>query len=543
MRKLFIISFLAITNIAFSQNKSDHVSAIKSPKLVVGIVVDQMRYDFLYRYESKYGKGGFKRLMNEGFNCKNLHYNYGPTVTAAGHSSIFTGSVPNITGIVGNDWYDQKLNKNMYCTEDSTVKTVGSTSAAGKMSPKNMLVSTVTDQLRIANSFKSKTIGVAMKDRGSILPAGHTANAAYWFDSFDGSWITSSFYMNELPKWVQDFNAKKSANKYLNTLWSTLLPIETYTESTADDMPFESRFSGETKPVFPHEFLATNANIYELLKSTPFGNTLTKDFALAAFKNENLGGGNYTDFLTISFSSPDYVGHAYGPNSIEVEDVYLRLDKDIEEILNALDAKLGKNNYLVFLSADHGVADVPGFWRQNKLPAGVLNYTVAMNLANQAVKDKFGIEKIIEAEDNGQFYLDDQIILEKNLDVNQIYKTIKSSLMLIDAVSDVINLHDMPSTNLPASLKLKIVNGLNEKRSGDIMVLLKPMYFTGRTTGTTHSSIYNYDTHVPALFFGWNVPKGESSAPYTISDIAPTVSNLLNILEPSGNIGNPIIFK
>lgn len=535
----FVLVLFATT--VFSQKPKTAVP--KAPKLVVGIVVDQMRYDYLYRYGSKYGKGGFKRMLNEGFNAKNLHYHYGPTVTAAGHAAIFTGSAPNVNGIIGNDWYDQQLNKGMYCTEDSTVKTVGSTSNAGKMSPKNLLVSTVTDQLRIANNFRSKTIGIAMKDRGAILPAGHTANGAYWFDSFDGSWITSTFYMNDLPEWVKDFNARKSANKYLNTPWNTLLPLEKYTESTADDKLYESKFPGETKSVFPHEFLGTRGNIYELIKSTPFGNTITKDFALAALENEKLGMGQFTDFLTVSFSSPDYVGHAYGPNSIEVEDIYLRLDKDIEEILNTLDKKLGKGQYLVFLSADHGVADVPGFWKENKLPAGVLQTTGIKNIASEALKNKFGATNLIESEDNYQYYLNHDALKEKNITISQVFDVIKESILQNEGVADVINLHELYKTVLPADLLSKIINGVNVKRSGDIMILPRPMYFSGRNTGTTHGTIYNYDTHVPALFFGWKVPKGESSVHYSISDIAPTVSNLLNILEPSGNIGNPILFK
>jgi predicted AlkP superfamily pyrophosphatase or phosphodiesterase len=551
MRNYLLIFILLLGQSAFSQKKQKGIDSgavknivtLNGPKLVVGIVVDQMRYDFLYRYGSKYGKGGFKRLMNEGFNCKNLHYNYGPTVTAAGHAAIFTGSIPSINGIVGNDWYDQVNEKNMYCTEDTTVKTVGTTSAAGKMSPKNLLVSTITDQLRIANNFRSKTIGIALKDRGSILPAGHTANGAYWFDSFDGSFITSTFYMNDLPKWVQDFNAKKVANKFINTSWTTLLPIEKYTESTADDQPFESKLLGETKSVFPHELVGTRGNIYETLKSTPFGNTITKEFALAAVEGENLGGGEFTDFLTVSFSSPDYVGHAFGPNSIEVEDVYLRLDKDIEEILTTLDNKLGKNNYLVFLSADHGVADVPGFWKQNKLPAGLLQTIGMRSLANEALKQKFGTTDIIKSEDNNQYYLNHSVLKSKNITVAQVFEVIREAVINVDGVSDIINLHDLNASNLPESLVAKIKNGINAKRSGDIMVLSRPQWFGGRPTGTTHGSIYNYDTHVPALFFGWNIPKGETSLRYSISDIAPTVANLLNILEPSGNIGNPIIFK
>ncbi len=538
-----IFLFVFGVNVLFAQKPTKIVStSSKAPKLVVGVVVDQMRYDFLYRYKDKYGKGGFNRLMNQGFNCKNLHYNYAPTVTAAGHSAIFTGSVPNITGIVGNEWYSRTLGRVVYCAEDTTVKTVGTNSSAGKMSPRNLLTSTISDQLRIATVFKNKTIGIALKDRGAIMPAGHTANAAYWFDALDGSWITSSFYMTELPQWVKDYNALKEANKFINTTWNTLLPIEKYTESEADMQKYEGKLYGETSPTFPHELVATRGNIYETLKSTPFGNTLTKNFAMAAIDGENLGGGDNTDFLTVSFSSPDYAGHAFGPYSVEVEDIYLRLDRDIEELLNKLDKKLGQGNYLFFLSADHAVADVPGFWQKNRLPAGVKN--LSMNAVIKAEMQRtFADSSLFLSADNSQIYLNYKVLGQRKLSIDDVFKALKPIVMAQDGVADFINLHDMNATMLPNIIKERIVNGFNAQRSGDFMVLLQPQWFQGRPTGTTHGTVYNYDTHVPALFFGWGVPKGESIVPYSISDIAPTVANMLHILEGSGNIGKPISFK
>ena len=541
---LFFILYLFITTSLSAQKikKSATENPFpEQPKLVVGIVVDQMRYDFLYRYYDKYSPNGFKRLMNEGFNCRNNHYDYAPTVTAAGHAAIFTGSIPAINGMIGNEWFNQKTGKVVYCVEDSSVRTVGSDSKAGLMSPKNLLVSTITDQLKIANNFQSKTIGIALKDRGSILPAGHTANAAYWFDSKNGAWITSTFYMNNLPQWVNDFNGLKMPQKYMAEGWKTLLPIEQYTESVADDQPYESKLSGEKASTFPHELAAqAGVNLLEVIRTTPFGNTLTKDFALAAIQNEKLGKSAKTDFLTVSFSSPDYVGHAFGPNSIEIEDTYLRLDRDIAEMLTSLDNSIGKGNYLVFLSADHGVADVPGFAQSQRIPAGVYDGGLSMKEIKSALKTAFGEGEFIRAEDNSQLYLNQDIMKDKKVSYAQIHEIVRQTLLKRDDVADVVDLHNLANSTLPDYQLNYVKNGFNPRRSGDIMIVLNPSWFAGRKQGTTHGSLYRYDTHVPLLFFGWKVKAGETTLRTNISDISPTVADLLNILEPNGSVGNVI---
>jgi predicted AlkP superfamily pyrophosphatase or phosphodiesterase len=545
LKKLIPFLFIFFVTISLSAQKKKSTVPENpypaQPKLVVGIVVDQMRYDFLYRYYDKYSTGGFKRLMNEGFNCRNHHYDYAPTVTAAGHAAIFTGSVPAINGIIGNEWFNQKTGKSVYCVEDTSVTTVGASTRAGLMSPKNLLVSTITDQLKIANNFQSKTIGIALKDRGAILPAGHTANAAYWYDSKDGSWITSSFYMKDLPQWVKDFNAAKLSQKYLAEGWKTLLPIEQYTESTADDVPYEGKLSGEKTSTFPHELAGqAGVNLLEIIRTTPFGNSITKDLALASIKNENLGKSPKTDFLTVSFSSPDYVGHAFGPNSIEVQDTYLRLDKDLAEILTTLDNTVGKDNYLVFLSADHGVADVPGFWQANHLPSGLFDRSGAMKQIREALKSAFGEGEFIRAEDNNQLYLNASVLQEKKLSCTQIHAIVREVLLKREDVADVVDLHNLSNSTLPDYQLSYVKNGLNPRRSGDIMIVMNPSWFSGFKTGTTHGSLYRYDTHVPLLFYGWKVKNGETSVRTNISDIAPTVADFLNILEPNGSVGNVI---
>ena len=539
----FIVAGFLFMAPAFSQtvNKTK-ASTLARPKLVVGIVVDQMRYDYLYRYYDKYKEGGLKRLMNEGFNCRNNHYHYALTVTAAGHSAVYTGALPAVNGIVGNDWFDKNQNANVYCTDDKDVATVGSTNVTvGKMSPKNLLTSTVTDQLRIATNFRSKTIGVAIKDRASILPAGHAANGAYWFDSKTGNFVTSTYYRNDLPTWVQDYNNKKMPSEYSKKGWNTLLPIEQYTQSTPDDVAWEGTLSGAKKPVFPHELIGTAGDAYTVITTSPWGNTMTKDMAIAAIKGENMGKGADTDFLAVSFSTPDRIGHAFGPNSVEQEDNYLNLDREFSELFAFLDSWTGKGNYTVFLTADHGAMDVPAFWKEHKLPAGLMSSTDLTRKVVKSFNDAFGEGEYVRAFENYQVYLNDSLLKEKKVSVAMAYQVLRDALLPMNGVADVINLKDIGRAPLNTYQLELYKNNINVKRSGDLQIIVQPGWFAGSYgTGTDHGTPYNYDTHVPFLLYGWGINKGETLKRTTIADIAPTISALLHILPPSGNVGNPV---
>ncbi len=529
------------TKIVIQSRRLKVAKTLEQPKLVVGIVVDQMRYDYWYRYFDKYSEGGFKRLLRDGFNCRNHHYHYAMTVTAAGHAAVYTGSIPAISGMIGNEWFDQKLGESVYCVDDSTVHTVGSTNnKAGKMSPRNLLVSTITDQLRISTNFRSKVVGVAIKDRGSILPAGHTANAAYWFDSKTGNWITSDYYMKDLPNWVKNYNARKRPSELMQLGWKPLLPLDQYTESTADNKPYESKLVGTTSPTLPQDLAGLSGDAYGILATTPHGNTITKEMALEALKNEDLGKGSATDFLAVSFSTPDYVGHAFGPNSVEEQDTFLKLDQDIAEMLNAFDKQVGKNNYLVFLSADHGVMDIPGFWKEHKLPAGVLDVAKMSSNLKEKLKATFGEGEYVRSTDNYQFYLNHQTLSDKKISVEDVTKIARQLFLSTNGVADIINLNDLGKANLNDYLLTLYKNGTHAKRSGDIQIVTEPGWFAGRLTGTTHGAPYNYDTHVPLLFYGWGIQKGETFERTSVADTAPTVAAMLKILEPSGNVGKVI---
>jgi predicted AlkP superfamily pyrophosphatase or phosphodiesterase len=512
------------------------------PKLVVGIVVDQMRYDYIYKYWSKFGSDGFKRLVNEGFSCKNTNFNYVPTYTGPGHASIYTGATPAIHGIVANDWYIGN-GKEMYCSYDGSVKSVGTANTAGHMSPRNMLATSIADELRLSNGKRSKVIGIALKDRGAILPAGHTANAAYWFDPATGNWISSTHYISELPQWVIDFNKKELAKKYLSSPWKTLLPIEQYTESWPDNSPYEKKFVGEAEPVFPHDLPALmekNGGL-GLIRYTPFGNTLTKDFALDAIRAENLGKGKHTDMIAISFSSTDYIGHKVGIHAIELEDAYLRLDKDIAELLKFLDTWTGKGNTLVFLTADHGAVDVPAYLQDSKVPAGYLNpYGVLDSLKRGFVK-AYG-DSLIEYYTNHQVYLNDNAIAAKGLSKTEIENIVGTSLMKVKGVAGFVTSTILQNTYFPEGIRHRLQMGYYGKRSGDVLLHLDPAWVEYERTGTTHGAPYTYDTHIPLLWYGWNIKSGSSVEPVDITDIAPTLAVFLNIPFPNGSMGQPIPF-
>jgi predicted AlkP superfamily pyrophosphatase or phosphodiesterase len=511
------------------------------PKLVVGIVIDQMRYDYLYRYYNKFGEGGFKRLMNQGFNARNNHYHYAATYTGPGHAAIYTGSAPALNGIVGNDFYDRNQGRLVYCAEDTTVKTVGNDGVAGKMSPRNMITSTITDQLKIATQGRAKVIGISLKDRGSILPAGHAANGAYWFDSKDGNWISSTYYMTELPAWVKAQNARKLPDQFMNQKWETLLPIDQYTESTTDDTPFENVLQGETKPVFPHSFVAAMGQKYEELRTSPYGDQLTKELALAALTGENLGKNPDTDFLCVSFSSTDYIGHRFGTDAIETEDEYLRLDRVLAEMLTAFDVQVGAGNYLVFLSADHGAADAPGYSQSLRIPAGSRNGAESNKAVDAALNRAFGEAKWVLRYFNQEIYLDRALMQEKKVSMADAFVVVQNELLKQKGVLQVVNFHNLAATPLPEQTVSMLKNVYHPVRSGDFYVIYEPAWLEGYTKGgTSHGTTHNYDTHVPFLLYGWGVKTGQTLRRTHISDIAPTVAALLHILEPNGCVGNPV---
>lgn len=535
MKKIFILVILTINCFLIKAQE------IERPQLVVGLVVDQLRYDYLYRYYHHYGENGVKKLMRDGFSFRNAKFNYAPTYTAPGHAAVYTGCGPSVNGIVANDWYNRKIGKNIYCVGDTTVATVGSNTKAGLMSPRNLYTTTVTDELRLQSNNRSRVFGISLKDRGAVLPAGHTGNAAYWFDTGSGNWITSSYYMPQLPKWVQDYNNKKRPDHFLKQNWELSLPMEKYTESTADDVPYETPLKGKSTATFPYDLKQMKAN-YRTLTYTPFGNEITKEMMFETLKNENLGKRKgVTDFLAVSFSTPDHIGHQFGINAIEVEDMFIKFDKNIAEIINYLENHVGAGNFLLFFTSDHGASHNPLFLHDNKLPGGIFYSNAVRDTLKNYLKSKFNVDGLVLELTNQQVYLNHELISSKKLDKKIIEEDIAEYFLKRDEVADVMTsemLINNEYSNFPRNI---IQNGYHRTRCGDIVIILKPGWIDWfRPGGTTHGSVYNYDTHTPLIFYGWRVEAGSSEETVYITDIAPTLSSILNISLPNGATGRPL---
>ncbi len=545
---LLIITIIFFSIKCISQNsKSDDNSKeviYTSPKLVVGIVVDQMRYDYLTRFYNRFGEGGFKRMIREGYNCKNNHFNYIPTFTGPGHASIYTGTTPQNHGVIANNWYDKFGKEIIYCASDPSVKAVGSNSELERMSPHRMKTTTLGDQNRLHTQLKGKTIGIAIKDRGAILPAGHTANGAYWFrGKNEGKWITSTYYRNDLPNWVQEFNDSGKASSYLK-VWNTLYNINTYTESGEDKNQFERGYKGKETATFPYD-LATlkdqNAG-FDIVKMSAYGNSLTADFAIAAIDGEKLGNDDTTDVLTVSFSSTDYVGHNFGVNSKEIQDTYLRLDKDLERFFTALDTKVGKGNYTVFLTADHGAVHVPSYLKSLKIPSGYFDEDAFVQKIETFVKEKFKVEGLIEKIYSDQIFFAYDILEKNEVNAEELEKVIAHFVLQQDYIDKVFTRTQLQEANYISGTAGLIQKGYNQKRSGDVVIVLNPATIIYSKTGSTHGSGLNYDTHVPLLFFGKGIKHGSTTNTTNIPDIVPTISALLGITFPNGATGNVLSF-
>lgn len=518
----------------------------KSPKLIVGIVVDQMCYEYLYRYQDRFSKDGFVKLMNKGTHCRNTHYNYVPTFTGPGHASIYTGTTPNNHGIVGNDWYDRNSNKSINCVGDSSVSGVGTDSENGNCSPIHLKANTITDQLKLTYP-NAKVISMSIKDRGAILPGGHLSNGSYWFDYTSGKFITSSFYTSKLPFWVEKFNEKKYPDSALNKTWNTYYPISTYTASEKDNSQYENILKGKTSPIFPYDFaqMSQGKKSYDLFTVSPFANTYLTDFAVQSIYNELLGQDNQTDMLCISYSTPDIAGHNFGPYSVEIEDMYIRLDLEIARLIKELENRVGKDEFVLFLTADHAVVPVPQYLTDKKLPGGYVFLNENILQLIDAVKFKFGADLIL-TEDNNNIYLDQEAIENLKLNSSDVEEYIASEIRKWEGIKEVYTRNELRLPSASSNWNEMISLGYHPKESGEVIFMLEPGYLTKNKDneharkGTSHGSAFNYDAHVPLIWYGKNIKKQEIFRNVNITDITPTLTHLLYLQKPNATTGEPI---
>lgn len=543
MRSAFLLLFLTLTLIAHTQPKKAKPLLPTAPKLIVGIVVDQMRWDYLYRYQSRFSNGGFKRMINEGFNCQNTFIPYVPTYTAPGHTCVYTGSVPNIHGIVGNNWFEKGLNKMVYCTDDDTARTIGSNSSAGKMSPRNMFSNTMCDELRLATNFRGKVIGIALKDRGAILPAGHSANAAYWYDDANESFITSSYYMNDLPLWVKNFNNRRLPDSLIALGWKPLYPMNTYVQSETNEKAYKGNLGASKVNRFPYDFsdaVKNTEDYWNYIRYLPAGNTLTALFAKEAIVKEELGTDEIADFLAVSFSSTDYIGHQFGPNSIENEDDYLRLDKEFESFFTFLDKQVGKGNYTVFLTADHAAAHIPGFLNEHHQESASFDNNTVMNEMNRELKLSTGYDSLVNRITNYQVHLNHTRIKKYMLDADSLLNQVVAYMRQQPMVSHAFDLRTTIQQPMNDKIKTVVANGYYHGRSGDVQLILKPARIDHGNTGTTHGSWNPYDSHIPFLLMGNGIKHGQTYRETYMTDIAATITALLHIQMPNGCVGKVV---
>ena len=551
-----LVLYIIGSNFSYGQTQGS-----KKPKLVVGIVVDQMRSEQLYRYEAKFSENGFKRILRDGFNYKNTQYNFIPTVTAAGHSSIYTGTTPAMHGIVGNSWFNRYKKKYTSSVDDTAEVLIGSKNPNNTgASPKQLLTTTISDQLRMSTNFRSKVISVSLKDRGAVLPGGHLANAAYWHDieTSPGYFVTSSYYMNELPKWVSKFNKLEKSSQYLDTVWNTFYPIESYTESYTDNNKYEVVL-GENNPVFPYDFKKLRAkyrkrNIeYLMLGFSPAGNTLLTEFAMDAVKNEKLGSDEETDMLTISYSVTDKAGHIFGPNSVEIEDIYIRLDHEIGKLLKYLDRKVGKGEYTLFLTSDHGAIPIASYLNDIRIPTGVVRIAQYKDRLSKYLNIKYGEGSWIQNFEDDQLYLNRTAVFEKGIQLESMQQDAANFLVNLEGISGALTAYHLQTSQYTSGLRQLVQNGYHQKRSGDVVITFDAGLVqdddseidVSSVKGTIHGSGYSYDTHVPLLWFGNGITHGESVRNVSPIDISSTLTMILNLQLPSGNSGHPLkeLFK
>lgn len=537
--KYVILGFLLTASIVVA-------AQTPQPKLVVGLVVDQMRQDYIYRYEKKFGADGFKRFLNQGFQLTNLHYNYAATETGPGHSSIYTGTTPAIHGIIKNEWFVKDTKGRVNCVATDAYKMIGATGTGA--SPELLLSTTITDELKIATQRKGKVVSVSLKDRGAVLPGGHAADAAYWMDNQTGNFITSSYYLQQLPSWANDFNSKKYSDKFAAMEWNPTLPLEQYTESTPDQSNCEQAFD-KKGVTFPHNLaeMKKASNDYSCVSLSPYGNEIVRLFAQSAIEGEKLGSDDILDFLAISFSSTDILGHAVGPQAVEIEDMYLQLDKQLAELFLFLDKKVGKGNYTVFLTADHAADETRQSLEDLKIPSGFLDLKKLKEGLNELLAPYFPGKEVVESVANDQIYINHQAFgddLRKSaLDIMICEELISNYLRKQEGIAEAYPrsvLRQIPFDE--KSFRGQLVRSYHTERGGDIMFLVKPQWNShGNKAGTTHGTPYSYNTHVPGLFYGAGIKHGKSSQYHTITDIAPTISTLVKIKFPSACTGTPIV--
>lgn len=537
---LFSLIVLISTSVNAQQNRA---IPSEKPKLIVEIVVSQMRFDYITRYWDKFSNGGFKLLVNEGANCKNARYNYLLTQPYPGISTISTGTNPSMHGIISDKWYSRTNGQEVLAVNDEKVTTVGGSFFSGKASAKNLVTSTLGDEL-ILNNPKSKVIGVSLDAGSAILLTGHNASGVYWFDQEKGNFVTSNYFAENLPVWLDTFNNKGFSKLYVDREWRALNPINSYEEAdTAKVKSVETkkRLSDKLKSfvegIIGKPQPTTN---YSRLTESPFGNLLTKDLAIATVVGEDLGRDEHTDLLCLTFSANRNIGQKYGPHSIEMEDTYLKLDKELSHFLDFLSANIGKENVLVILTSDQGIASSPDYLEKSRIPGGYFDPKKAMILLGSYLNASYGQGAWITAYHEKQIFLNRRLIEDSNIKLEDFQQKVADFMLEFSGVANSTTAHTLQTANFANGIMVKFQNSFNQRRSGDVIINLEPGWVERNGSVSSGNSAYDYDTHVPLIWYGWKMKRKSILSPVNMNDVAPTLSTLLGTTWPNGSMGTPI---
>jgi len=552
---LTLIGLFLLVQTGFSQMKSNTAIAPEAiyeskekPKLILQITIDQMRGDFPMRYKDRLGEGGFRYLMEQGLHYMNAHFQHADTETPIGHAALFTGTYPANNGIVAGSWFDKDKGRVIYNCEDDRFPMIGKEPAKGKgRAPTNLLSSTIGDELIISNNSQSRMFSISIKDRGAILPGGH-AGKAFWYSKSNGSFVSSTYYYKEYPNWVKQWNAQKQADKYKDTSWELLHDASTYVFGDDDDRPFEVDMFG-LGTTFPHPVIGDSKYFYASLIGTPFGDEITADFAKTLIKEEKLGQSKHTDYMAISFSVTDYIGHLYGPSSLEAEDNVLRVDRLLADLFNYVDDQVGLDNTLIILSADHGMCEAPEYMQSLGFDVGRLtSETVVKGTLKNAIEANLGIPgEVIRLYEHPYVYLNEEEIRKTNYSIAQVEAAVAEEIIRMPGVIGAMTRTDlMKGSFAPTQVNKTILNNFHLKRSGHVHVIADQFWYFYYEMDTTtdiaaiHCSPWTYDTYVPLFFAGHGIPSERVTRPVTPYDIAATIANYLEIKPPSGSTGIPL---
>lgn len=516
------------------------------PSLIIGIVVEQLRFDQIERLRDRFSDNGIKRMINEGTFFKNASYDYMLTQSAPGFSTIATGTEPAYHGITSDNWYVPLKNEFIYCTKDISVNPVGGSYESGLHSPVNLNASTFADELKIATGKKSKVFSVGVKEQSAILTAGHSTDGVFWYDNVTGGWMSSTYYVQALPSWVNDFNAMRRQEAYLNSSWTLLKEAEAYSTCLPDSNKFEKGFGGQN--YFPYDLNKLSKSggrnsdrNNAFLRETPFADALTTDFAIKLIEEEELGKDDVTDFLSICYSSTDYIGHRFGPSSVETADAIFRLDKNIETLLNYLNDNLGKRNILVYFTSAHGVAELPQVMADNRVPSGYFMQNQALQLLRSYLNAVYGEGDWVKGFTERQVFLNRTLIEDARLQIEDVQKRTARFLNQFTGVASAYPYYAFEANDFGNGHLRKIINSFSAQRSGDVIITLLPGWVEaeeGHLTG--HNSPYEYDSHVPLIWYGWTVNRSTVMRKVNLTDVAATLSSLCRIPYPNACTGEPM---